>query len=316
MRYNDIIEAVGHTPLVEIARMSPKKEVRIFAKLEGYNPGGSIKDRTARHMVQKAEESGELTHDKTILEATSGNTGIALAMIGCRKGYRVKIVMAENVTSERKQLLDVYGAEVIFSDGSRGTDGAIELAAKLSHDNSYYMPNQFANPANPAVHYETTGAEILEDLPGVKIDAFVAGIGTGGTLMGAGRRLKEHNPDIQLVGVEPDLNDPIEGLRRILSGFTPPILDVGFIQKRVIVSNKNAADATRELLEKEGIFAGISSGATVYCASQLAHKMEKGTIVVILADGGWKYLSTNLWSGQPSNKASSSSTARRFVSHQ
>jgi cysteine synthase B len=271
--------------------------VRIFVKLEGNNPTGSIKDRVAKYMIEKAEEDGRLTRDKTILEATSGNTGIALAMIGRRKGYKVKIVMPDNVSAERKQLLKLYGAEIVLSEGSKGTNGAIELARELGKHGNYYMPDQFANPVNYLAQYETTGVEILEQLSGMKIDAFVAGIGTGGTLMGVGKRLKESNPEVRLVGAEPDLHDPIEGLRCVLAGFIPPILDLEFIDRRFVVGNEDAARITRELAVKEGIFAGISSGATVYCASQLALEMEAGVIVAIIADGGWKYLSTEMWSG-------------------
>jgi cysteine synthase B len=295
MRYDNILDSTGHTPLVEIVGMSPKKEVRIFAKLEGYNPTGSIKDRAAKYMIQKAEESGELTPDKTILEATSGNTGIALAMIGRKKGYKVEIVIPDNVSIERKQVLKLYGAEIVLSEGNKGTNGAIEFARELAQHGNYYMPDQFANPTNYIAQYETTGVEILEDLRGLRIDTFIAGIGTGGTLMGVGKKLKESNPEVRLVGVEPDLHDPIEGLRCVLAGFIPPILDLDFIDERFVVSNENAANAARELVITEGIFAGISSGATVHCASQLAHEMKEGIIVVILADGGWKYLSTGIW---------------------
>lgn len=297
MRSDNIIEAIGHTPLVEIARMSPKSEVRIFAKLEGQNAGGSasIKDRIAKYMIQKAEESGELTRDKTILEGTSGNTGIALAMIGQRKGYKVKVVMPDNVSMERRQLLKLYGAEIVLSEGVKGTNGALELALELTQDKRYYMPYQFGNPANPLAHYETTGVEILEDLPRVTIDVFVAGIGTGGTMMGVGRRLKEHNPEIKLIGVEPYPGDPIPGLRSLADGFIPPIIDLNLIDQRALVHTKDATTTTRDLTTKEGIFAGISSGAAVYQAIKVAQEMDHGTIVVVLPDGGWKYLSTGIW---------------------
>lgn len=293
MRKDDILEAIGDTPLVEIARMSPKSEVRIFAKLEGQNVGGSgsVKDRIAKYMIEKAEESGELTHDKIILEGTSGNTGIALAMIGRRKGYRVSIVMPDNATKERKQLLELYEAEIIFSEGAKGTNGAVELATKLAADRRYYMPYQFGNPTNPLAHYETTGAEILMDLSGLEINAFVAGIGTGGTLMGAGRRLREAYPKIRLIGVEPRPGDPIAGLRSLAEGFLPPIIDLDKIDERVVVRSADALACVRELLNKEGIFCGPSSGAVIYQAIKVADGMERGVIVCILPDGGWKYLS-------------------------
>jgi len=293
MRKDNVLEAIGDTPLVEIARMSPKSEVRIFAKLEGQNVGGSgsVKDRIAKYMIEKAEESGELTHDKIILEGTSGNTGIALAMIGRRKDYRVSIVMPDNATKERKQLLELYGAEIILSEGAKGTNGAVELATKLAEDNRYYMPYQFGNPANPLAHYETTGAEIIRDLAGLEIDAFVAGIGTGGTLMGAGRRLKEVFPKIKVIGVEPHPGEPIAGLRSLAEGFFPPIIDLNLIDERVVVHSADALARVRELVNKEGIFCGPSSGAVLHQAIRVAEQMERGVIVCILPDGGWKYLS-------------------------
>lgn len=299
---DNILGAIGHTPLVEIARLSPKKEVRIFAKLEGQNLGGSasVKDRIAKYMIQKAEESGELTPDKVILEATSGNTGIALAMIGRRKGYRVKVVMPDNVSTERRQLLELYGAEVILSQGIKGTNGAIELATELAQNKAYYMPNQFANLANPLAHYETTGREILEDLGDLPIDAFVAGIGTGGTLTGVGKRLRERYPQVRLIGVEPHPGDLVDGLRNLNEGFVPPVLDLSLVSERVEVSSEEAIATVRELLEKEGIFAGISSGAALHQTVKVAREMKKGNIVVILPDAGWKYLSLALWAKEPS----------------
>ncbi len=293
MRKDNVLEAIGDTPLVEIARMSPKTEVRIFAKLEGQNVGGSgsVKDRIAKYMIEKAEASGELTHDRTILEGTSGNTGIALAMIGRRKGYRVSIVMPDNATKERKQLLELYGAEIVLSEGAKGTNGAVELATKLAEDSRYYMPYQFGNPANPLAHYETTGAEIIRDLAGLQIDTFVAGIGTGGTLMGAGRRLKQAFPKIKLVGVEPGPGDPIAGLRSLAESFFPPIIDLSLIDERVVVGSADALARVRELVNQEGIFCGPSSGAVLHEVIEIAKQMERGVIVCILPDGGWKYLS-------------------------
>lgn len=301
MRCDNILAAIGHTPLVEVARLSPQKEVRIFAKLEGQNVGGSasVKDRIAKYMIQRAEETRELTPDKIILEATSGNTGISLAMIGRRKGYRVKVVMPDNVSLERRQLLELYGAEVILSQGIRGTNGAIELATELAQSKAYYMPNQFANLANPLAHYETTGKEILEDLADLPIDVFVAGIGTGGTITGVGRRLREHYPQVRLIGVEPPSHDLIDGLRNLNEGFIPPVLDLNLVSERAEVTSEEAIVSVRELLQKEGIFAGISSGAAMHQAIRVAKEMNGGNIVVILPDAGWKYLSLALWAKEP-----------------
>ena len=294
MRSDDILDAIGNTPLVELPRMSPKKGVRIFAKLEGTNPTGSLKDRIAKYMIQQAERSGELTKDKTILEPTSGNTGIALAMIGRRKGYKVKVVIPENATPERRQLLEIFGAELIYSDGTKGSNGAIELAQQLvAQDPTLYMPFQYGNPANPMAHYETTGVEILNELPDV--DVFVAGLGTGGTLMGVGRRLKEHNPKTKVIAVEPHPGDLVQGLRSLDEGFIPPILDTSLLDGKIMVDSRCAFAATKDLTNKEGIFAGVSSGAVVHVAIRTAHRMEKGNIVVILCDTGWKYISLGVW---------------------
>lgn len=294
MKSEDILDAIGNTPLVELSRMSPKKGVRIFAKLEGTNPTGSLKDRIVKYMIEQAERSGELTKDKTILEPTSGNTGIALAMIGRRKGYKVKVVIPENATTERRQLLEIFGAELIYSDGTKGSNGAIELAQKLvAQDPTLYMPFQYGNPANPMAHYETTGAEILNDLP--KVDVFVAGLGTGGTLMGVGRRLKEHDPKTKVIAVEPHPGDLVQGLRSLDEGFIPPILDTSLLDGKIMVDSRCAFAATKDLTNKEGIFAGVSSGAVVHVAIRMAHRMEKGNIVVILCDTGWKYISLGVW---------------------
>ena len=294
MKKRDILDTIGGTPMVEIERMSPKKDVHIFAKLEGNNPTGSLKDRIAKYMIERAEADGTLTHDKVILEPTSGNTGIALAFIARRKGYKIKVVMPENVSVERAQLLEAYGAEIVYSDGAKGTNGAIVVAEEMAaKDDTYFMPYQYGNEANPRAHYETTGREVLEDLP--EIDVFVAGLGTGGTLMGVGRRLKEYNPDIKVVAVVPHPDDVIQGLRSLEEGFIPPILDLSLLDSRIMVESSEAFRVTRELMQKEGIFAGISSGSVVCCATRLAERMEKGNIVCLLADGGWKYLSTSLW---------------------
>jgi len=293
MKAKDILDAIGHTPLVELPRISPKPSVKIYAKMEGHNPTGSLKDRIAKYMIEKAEASGELTRDKIILEPTSGNTGISLAMIGQRKGYKVKVVVPENVTVERRQLLELFGAEIVFSDGNKGTNGAIEVAQELAKDSRYYMPYQYGNPANPLAHYETTGVEILEDLP--EVDVFIAGLGTGGTLMGVGRRLKEANPKVKVIAVEPHPGDLVQGLRSLDEGFIPPILDMSLLDGKIVVDSKCAFAATKDITRKEGIFAGISSGAVIHCAVRVAHKIDKGNIVCLLADGGWKYLSLGVW---------------------
>ncbi len=289
MYFRDSIEALGHTPLVEIARMSPNSKVKILAKLEGQNLGGSasIKDRIAKYMIEKAEQSGKLTREKTIIEATSGNTGIALAWLGHNKGYKVTIVMPDSMSVERRRLIQIFGAELILTDGAYGVKGAIDRAYELADkDKRYFMPDQFANPANPLAHYETTGSEILTDFPYDKIDVLVAGIGTGGTIVGVTRRLKEKYPDIKVVGVEPPPGDEIQGLR-CLGAYIPPVLDLSLITERHYVTSQQAKEATRQLLEKEGIFAGVSSGAIVYQAIRIAGEMRGGNIVVILPDGGW-----------------------------
>ena len=295
LNYKGILSIIGNTPIVELQNMVPKAGVRLFAKLEGQNPTGSLKDRIALKMIEQAEQDGEISSSRTILEPTSGNTGISLAMIGRVKGYKVKVVMPENVSSERPQLLHAYGADIVFSDGAKGTNGAIsvaqEMVQKAPHD--YFMLYQYGNSANPDAHYETTGQEIVEALP--EVDMFVAGLGTGGTLMGVGRRLKEQNPDVKIVAVAPETDDFISGLRSLEEGFIPPILDLSLLDARMLVSSAQAFRATRELLHKEGIFAGISSGSVVYGAVKQAGRLEHGNIVCLLADGGWKYLSTSLW---------------------
>ena len=298
MYFKNVIDAIGHTPLVEMAQMSPNKKVKILAKLEGQNVGGSasIKDRVAKYMIEKAERSRELTKDKTIIEATSGNTGIALAWLGYKKGYKVTIVMPDNMSLERQQLLRIFGAELILTKGAYGMRAAIDTVKELAaQDKRYYMPDQFSNPANPLAHYETTGVEIIEDFPYDRIDVLIAGIGTGGTIVGIARRLKEKYPNIKVIGVEPPPEDSIQGLRCINSGQTPPILDLSLITESTIVTSQQAAMVTRQLLDKEGIFAGLSSGAVVHQAIKVASEMDEGNIVVVLADGGWKYLSLDFW---------------------
>lgn len=290
---NKILDSIGNTPLVELTKLSPRKDLHIFAKLEGANPTGSLKDRIVKYMLDKAEKNGELTKDKILLEATSGNTGISLAMIGLVKGYRVKVVMPENVTPERIQLLELYGAEIVFSPGEKGTNGAIEMAQKMAQDRRYHMLYQYGNEANPLAHYETTAVEILRDVP--QVDVFVAGLGTGGTLMGVGRRLKEVNPACKVIGIVPHPGEMIDGLRSLEEGFIPPILDVRLLAGRMVVDSRDSFIATKELTQKEGIFAGISSGAVIHGVMKIARKMERGNIVALLADHGWKYLSTGLW---------------------
>jgi cysteine synthase len=277
--------------------MSPNEKVKILVKLEGQNLGGSasIKDRIAKYMIEKAEQSGELTRDKIIIEATSGNTGIALAWLGYQKGYKVTIVMPDSMSLERRQLLKIYKAELILTPGAQGVNGAMDTAKEIAaKDKRYFMPDQFSNPANPLAHYETTGAEIIEDFPYDRIDALVAGTGTGGTLVGVTRRLKEKYPDIKVFGVEPPPGDNIQGLK-CLEEYVPPILDLSLLTERAIITSQQAAEAARELLKKEGIFAGISSGAVVHQAIKLAREMDEGNIVAVLADGGWKYLSMDFW---------------------
>jgi cysteine synthase B len=294
-RYGDILEAIGHTPLVEIPRMSPNPAVRIFAKLEMLNPTGSVKDRVAKYLIEDLEARGRLHEDSIILEPTSGNTGIALAMIGRRKGYRVALVMPDNVTNERRQMAALFGAEVIDSPGATGSNGAIALAKHLvSKDERFVMPYQYGNPANPQAHYETTGPEILADCP--EIDVFVAGLGTGGTLMGVSRYLHEEKPGVRIVAAEPLPGELVQGLRSLEDGFIPEILDPSLIDTKYLVSNRDAISALRDLVYREGIFGGPSCGAVLVAAARVATEMESGTIVALLPDGGWKYLSAGTYS--------------------
>ena len=297
MYFKNVVDALGHTPLVELSQMTPNKKVKILAKLEGQNPGGSasLKDRVAKYMVEKAERSGELTKDKTIIEATSGNTGIALAWLGRQKGYKVTIVMPDSMSLERRQLLKIFGAELILTKGAYGMAKAIATAREMAaQDKKYFMPDQFSNPANPLAHYETTAVEIINDFPYDKIDVLVAGMGTGGTLIGVARRLREKYPNIMAIGVEPPPGDDIQGLKCLGEGL-PPFWDLTLVTDKVRVASQQAAVATRQLLEKEGIFAGLSSGAVVHQAVKVAAEMDGGNIVAVLADAGWKYLSLNLW---------------------
>ena len=293
MRANDILDAIGNTPLVGIPRMSPSPDVRLWAKLEGQNPTGSLKDRIAKRMVEEAERQGLLTPDKVILEPTSGNTGIALAMVARRRGYSLTVVMPDNASEERVRLLELFGADIVFSPADQGTNGSIEVARAMAESDRFFMPFQYGNDANPDAHYHGTGEEIVRDLP--EVTHFVAGLGTGGTLMGVGRRLREHNPDVQVIAAEPELGELVYGLRSLDAGFVPPIFDVAKLDRKFLVDSKDALAATRELTEKEGIFAGISSGAVIHVARRIAATLDQGDIVCLLADGGWKYLSTNAW---------------------
>jgi cysteine synthase B len=265
----------------------------LWAKLEGQNPTGSVKDRIALRMIEEAEREGRLGRGSVILEPTSGNTGIALAMVAARKGYRLTAVLPDNASEERIRLLELWGAEIVFTPADQGTNGAIEVATRMARDERYYMPFQYGNPANPAAHYDGTGAEILRDLP--EVTHFVAGLGTGGTLTGAGRRLKEHRADVQVVAAEPELGELVYGLRSLDAGFVPPVFDPSVLDRKFLVSSADALRATRELTQLEGIFAGISSGAVVHVARRIAATLDSGDIVCLLADGGWKYLSTGAW---------------------
>ncbi len=295
-----ILDLVGNTPLVELKNMSPARGVRIFAKLEGQNPTGSLKDRIAKNMIEQAESRGDIEKGCTLLEPTSGNTGISLAFVGRQKGFRVTVVMPDNVSPERSQLLTAYGANIIYSEGALGSNGAVAKAHKIMEESAsgtYSMLYQYGNEDNPGAHYKGTGAEIISDLPNV--DVLVAGLGTGGSLMGTGRRLKEYNPDIKVVAVAPEPDETIQGLRDLDEGFIPPILDISLLDSRIMAKGIDAFKGTQQLLVKEGIFAGVSSGSVLWAAMKVAENMSSGNIVCILADGGWKYLSTGLWSKDP-----------------
>jgi [CysO sulfur-carrier protein]-thiocarboxylate-dependent cysteine synthase len=294
-RYGDIIQSIGNTPLVELPRLSPKPGVRIWAKLESRNPTGSVKDRVARALIEDAERQGAIQPGQTILEPTSGNTGISLAMICRRRGYPLKVVMPENVTAERTQLLRMYGAEIVYSEGSKGSNGAVEKALDMAQaDSSYYMPYQYGNVANPEAHYNGTALEILEELD--EVSAFVAGLGTGGTLMGNGRRLKETFGDaVKIVAAEPMQGEPVQGLRSLDDGFIPPIIDISLLDRKIFVTNRDAIIWTRKLLDEESVFAGVSSGAIARVAVRIAGELDEGNVVFIVADDGWKYLSSGIY---------------------
>jgi [CysO sulfur-carrier protein]-thiocarboxylate-dependent cysteine synthase len=290
-----LLEAIGGTPLVELSRLSPEGGASLYAKLEGQNPTGSIKDRIAKTMVEAAERSGELEPGRELLEPTSGNTGISLAMVAKLKGYPLTCVLPENSTAERVRMLELYGVKVVFSPGGEGSNGAVRQALRLAEgDPRYFMLNQYANDANPRAHYEGTGAEIADALP--RVDAFVAGLGTGGTLMGAGERLRESFPDVLVAAAEPFQGDLVYGLRSLADGYVPPILDVSKLDRKILVSNDESVTGLRALLDREGIFAGVSSGAVIHVASRIAADLDEDAIVVaVLADAGWKYLSADFW---------------------
>jgi cysteine synthase len=289
-----LLDLVGNTPLVELTRLTPKPSVQIFAKLEAQNPTGSIKDRVAKAMIEAAEASGDLQPGRRLLEPTSGNTGISLALVAKLKGYPLTCVMPANATEERRKLLKLYGAEIVDSPGDEGSNGAVRLALDMAQsDPRWFMPFQYGNEANPRAHYEGTGAEIAEALN--RVDVLVAGLGTGGTLMGTGARLRESFPDLVVAAAEPLPGDPVMGLRSLEDGYVPPILDVSKLDRKVLVSNGESVAALRALLDREGILAGVSGGAVVHVARRLAAELDEGVVVAVLADGGWKYLSADFW---------------------
>ena len=296
--FASIIDLIGNTPIIEVSELSPNPDVKIYAKLEGQNPAGSVKDRIAKAMILSAEREGKLTSGSVILEPSSGNTGIALAMISSIRGYNLKIVLPDNVSIERRQLLEVWGAEIISSPGSEGSNGAVRRAQQLAKDNpDWVFLYQYGNEANPEIHYTTTGPEILQDVPDVS--HFVAGLGTSGTLMGVGRFLKEQNPNIQILAVEPPAGENVEGLRSLEDGFIPPVFEnwngMDLLDGKRIIRPIESLECARKLAQTSGIFAGISSGAALAGALRVAEQIEQGSIVFIVCDGGWKYLSTEAW---------------------
>ncbi len=294
MHHLHVLHTIGKTPMVELHHLSPNPGVRLFAKLEGWNPTGSIKDRIVKHMVQHAERDGALEPGGAVIEASTGNTGIALAMIGRAMGYRTRIVMPENVYPEIPRTLGVYGAEVVWVPAEAGVTGAMTVARTMAAAEGMFMLDQFGNEHNTRAHYIWTGAEILEDVP--TVDVFVAGLGTGGTLMGTGRRLKEANPATKVIAVEPHPGNQLQGLKSLADGFIPPILDLGFLDGKILVRSGHAFRAARRLMQVEGVFGGVSAGAVLHAGLKFAERMTKGNIVMVFADSGWKYLGTNLWS--------------------
>ena len=306
--YSTVIDLIGNTPIIDVSDLSPNSNVGIYAKLESQNPAGSVKDRIAKAMTLKAEEEGLLKEGSIIVEPSSGNTGIALAMIASIKGYHLKIVLPDNVSIERKQLLEVWGAEIISSPGDLGSNGAVKLAQRLSEENpEWVFLYQYGNEANPDVHYRTTGPEILRDIP--EITHFVAGLGTSGTLMGVGTYLKEQNPDIEILAVEPPSGESVQGLRSLEDGFIPPVFEkwggIQLLDGKRIIRPAESLEYTRILTKKSGIFCGISSGAALAGAIRTAEKIDTGKIVFVVCDGGWKYLSTGAWSGSLEQAADS-----------
>jgi len=291
-----VIDSIGNTPLVELKNLNSKHKVRLMAKLEGSNPGGSVKDRAALYMVKKAIESGKLVPGKTILEPTSGNTGIALAMIGAALGYKVKLAMPECVSVERRRTIEAFGAEIELTAGKRSTDGAIIRAHQILKESpdEYFMPNQFDNENNVAAHYETTGPEIFKQTKG-GVDAFVAGMGTTGTLMGVSKYFKEHKPSVKIIGVEPTVNHSIQGLKNLHESIVPRIFKSSALDDEITITDDEAFETTRLLATKEGLFVGMSSGAAVAGALKFAKGMKSGTVVVLLPDRGDRYLSTSLF---------------------
>jgi [CysO sulfur-carrier protein]-thiocarboxylate-dependent cysteine synthase len=296
---SSLLDLVGNTPLVEL---KPAGGVQVYAKLEGQNPTGSIKDRVAKAMIEAAETAGELEPGRELLEPTSGNTGISLALVAKLKGYRLTCVMPDNATEERKRLLRLYGANIVYSPGAEGSNGAVQLALDLAErEPKYFMPFQYANAANPRAHYEGTGAEIAEALD--RVDVVVAGLGTGGTLMGAGERLRESFPDVVVAAAEPLPGDPVMGLRSLDDGYVPPILDVSKLDRKLLVSNEESVREVRRLLDEDGLFAGVSAGAVGHVARKLAAELDEGVVVAILADAGWKYLSADFWDAEDVEQA-------------
>jgi cysteine synthase B len=297
-----LLDLVGSTPLIELSRLAPKPSVRLYAKLEGQNPSGSIKDRVAKSMLDAAEASGELEPGRRLLEPTSGNTGIALALQARLRGYPLTCVLPANVTAERRRLLELYGAEIVDSPAEEGSNGAVRLALELAErEPAYFMPFQYANEANPRAHYEGTGAEIVSALD--RVDVLVAGLGTGGTLMGAGDRVRESFPDVVVAAAEPLPGDEVMGLRSLEDGYVPPILDVAKLDRKLLVTNAEAVTGLRLLLDREGLLGGVSSGAVIHAALRLAEELEEGIIACVLADGGWKYLSAGFWDAADPERA-------------
>jgi [CysO sulfur-carrier protein]-thiocarboxylate-dependent cysteine synthase len=296
LKHKSILDTIGNTPLVAVPSLSPAPGVRLWVKLEGQNPTGSVKDRIALALVEDGIRSGALTREKTILEPTSGNTGISIAMVAKIRGYKFTAVMPDNASAERVALLRAFGAEIVFSEGAKGTNGSVALAQEMAADADFYMPFQYGNPANVQAHHEGTGREILEDLPEVR--AFVAGLGTGGTLTGVGRRLKEHDSNIKVFAAEPELGELVYGLRSLDEGYVPPIFDPDILDGKIKVRARESIVWTKQLLAREGIFAGISAGAVIWVAQRVAERMDAsggGDVVCLLADGGWKYLSTEAY---------------------